>query len=356
VSRISGKVLLVGSVPFDTPEEVMRLAGETVGDVVSSVPDGEQGHRIHWITMLAVCVFSETPWLETVHRPTMTKGVAGWDSYDNHWKFEVKKGSGPYRLEHLNYCGDATTAYEAFCALRKEGVIPEGVRFQVSLPATESATRWYATNADDYKILYDAYDEAMTRELDAIFNAIPPDDLLIQWDICMEVISVETNDQREGLSTWETPGDPFDRYVHTVRSLSAKVIDEVPMGLHLCYGDLYHRHLVEPRDLSVCVRMANAAVKEVEREIDFIHVPVPRGRDDDGYFAPLRELEVGDARLFLGLMHHSDGLEGNLRRVAAARKFAPHFGVSTECGLGRRPPETIRELLEWHRAVAETLA
>ncbi len=105
MARVTGKVLLVGSVPFDTPEEVFRTAGETVGDLLSSVPDGEQGYRINWINMLAVCVYNDTPWLETVYRPDSTKGVIGWDSYDAQWKFKVKPGGG--RLEHLNYLGDA---------------------------------------------------------------------------------------------------------------------------------------------------------------------------------------------------------------------------------------------------------
>ncbi len=353
MARVTGKVLLVGSVPFDTPEEVFRTAGETVGDLLSSVPDGEQGYRINWINMLAVCVYNDTPWLETVYRPDSTKGVIGWDSYDAQWKFRVKPGGG--RLEHLNYLGDAKRSYAAFLALRNNGVIPPNVRFQISLPATESATRWFAATADDYAVLYDAYDEAMTRELDAIFKEIPAEDLLIQWDICMETLSIETQDQREGLSEWQPPGDPFDRYLRALQSLSAKVIDEVPMGLHLCYGDLYHHHLVEPRDLGVCVRMANAAVRETAREIDFVHAPAPRSRDDDAYYQPLRDLAIGETRLFLGLMHHSDGLEACLRRTATARRHASACGVSTECGLGRRPPETIRELLQWHRAVAETL-
>ena len=57
------------------------------------------------------------------------------------------------------------------------------------------------------------------------------------------------------------------------------------MGCHLCYGDFQHQHFVEPSDLSVVVRMANAARKEVPRPIDYCHMPVPRNRDDEAYFA-----------------------------------------------------------------------
>jgi hypothetical protein len=33
-------------------------------------------------------------------------------------------------------------------------------------------------------------------------------------------------------------------------------------------------------------------------------------------------------------------------------KAVPAFGISTECGLGRRPPETVPGLLDLHAAVA----
>jgi hypothetical protein len=67
-------------------------------------------------------------------------------------------------------------------------------------------------------------------------------------------------------------------------------------------------------------------------------MPVPRHRDDDAYFAPLRDLDIGEAKLYLGLVHHTDGVEGARRRLATARKYITGFGIATECGFGRRPP------------------
>jgi hypothetical protein len=60
-------------------------------------------------------------------------------------------------------------------------------------------------------------------------------------------------------------------------------------------------------------------------------------------------------RLFLGLVHAMDGMDGVRRRAAAARRFAPSFGIATECGFGRRPAETIPALLELHRTAADEL-
>jgi hypothetical protein len=43
------------------------------------------------------------------------------------------------------------------------------------------------------------------------------------------------------------------------------------------------------------------------------------------------------------------------RRLRTAKQFIPRFGVATECGWGRRPPETIPELSKLHRAVVELI-
>ena len=124
---------------------------------------------------------------------------------------------------------------------------------------------------------------------------------------------------------------------------------------HLCYGNFQRRHTVEPPDLRVVVRMANAANTAVTRPIDYYHMPVPRHRDDDPYFAPLSDLDVGEAKLYLGLVHHTDGVAGARRRLATARKYITGCGIATECGFGGRPKETIPELLRIHQEVAAAL-
>jgi len=85
-------------------------------------------------------------------------------------------------------------------------------------------------------------------------------------------------------------------------------------------------------------------------------MPVPRDRVDDPYFSPLRNLKLkSGTELYLGLIHLTDGVEGAKRRAAAAKRVMSDFGVATECGFGRRPPETIPDLLRLHRAVAEQI-
>jgi hypothetical protein len=80
---------------------------------------------------------------------------------------------------------------------------------------------------------------------------------------------------------------------------------------------------------------------------------VPRDRSDLAYFEPFAGLALGpETDFYLGLIHLTDGLEGTKRRIEAARHVVPEFGVGTECGFGRRPPETVHELLRLHAEVA----
>ena len=60
--------------------------------------------------------------------------------------------------------------------------------------------------------------------------------------------------------------------------------------------------------------------------------------------------------LYLGLIHMSDGVEGTRRRIDAAMRHVQRFGVGTECGFGRRPPDTIPALMELHAAVTRAFA
>jgi hypothetical protein len=85
-----------------------------------------------------------------------------------------------------------------------------------------------------------------------------------------------------------------------------------------------------------------------------MHLPVPRDRSDDAYFAPLSGLKLHpETRLVLGLVHFTDGVEGTRKRMDAANKVITEYDMGTECGMARRPRETIRELLGIHKQLVD---
>ena len=101
------------------------------------------------------------------------------------------------------------------------------------------------------------------------------------------------------------------------------------------------------------VEMSNAISACVNRPIQFFHLPVPKGRTDDAYYAPLKSLKLGyDTKLYLGLIHHNDAA-GNSNRLTAARRHVRVDGVATECGMARGDPARLPALLAAHVAAVE---
>jgi hypothetical protein len=289
------------------------------------------------------------PQLESIGRPAKVDGVEQWvpGSPGDHWQFRVKPGVDDLKFDDLRYAGAALSSYLTFRELKDEGVIPQDVRFQVCLPFSWSGTlMFFMETPSDLEKVVPAFERALIRELQKIALAIPPEELSIQWDVCMEVLDIE------GVFPFSPAGDKFERFLDACRTLAPHVPERALMGYHLCYADLNHKHIKEPDDLGTSVRMANAAVAASGRRVDYFHMAVPRDRDDDAYFAPLDDLDVGDALVYLGLVHLTDGKEGTMKRIALAEQHLARFGLATECGFGRRSPEQVAQLLDLHAEIA----
>jgi len=186
-------------------------------------------------------------------------------------------------------------------------------------------------------------------EVERIAAAIPGDRLALQWDVCQEVLA------------WEGYYDkgPVDFRTETLDVL-ARIGDAVPagveLGYHLCYGSPADEHLVQPKDMRLMVEMANAIVASVNRQIQFFHMPVPKPRTDDAYFAPLSGLKLDkETELYLGVIHHDDAA-GDAARLTAAKKHARVDGISTECGMARGDPARLPALLAAHVRAVENAA
>jgi len=313
---LEGKpLLLVGSVPGETADEVFRLIAPSIGELLAGIGDGEPGYRAKWVVFNAPQVFEPAAGVEVARRPlaraenSVFNEVPDWvpTSWDDMWRFRISDGVSEVQFEELPYVGFVRESYPIFCRLREAGVIPEGARFQVCLPFPEDFTRWCTGNDRDFTIMTRAVETALFHAVNEILEVVPSDDLTLQWDVCWEVFAVETGDclGREPLA-WKAEGDPLERLTGYVERLCPGIPREVILGMHMCYGDLEHSHLVEPVDLANCVRIANAAVAHAGRSVDYLHMPVPQGRDDDDYFAPLRDLSDSDTKLYIGLIHHSD--------------------------------------------------
>lgn len=325
---------LVGSVPLGSTDEVFRVCCDKLQHHLRRLPDGETGDRTNWIAWQRA-VFSATEQLEP-------------ESDDPRSPFAVKPGidAGEIRFGELGYRAAALESFARFTELKRSGSIPASVRFQVSLPTPLAPVQFYISQGDRAGV-EPAYEAALLRELRDILTEIPAGELSIQWDTAVEFGVLE--------GVFPTFFDnPFEEIVTRLVRLGNSIPDEVELGFHLCYGDSGHKHFVEPQDTGLLAKISNAVCSGVNRTVDWIHLPVPRDRNDEAYFAPLKGLEMGsDTELFLGLLHATDGAEGAMSRMEAARSAVGQFGIATECGLGRRSSQSARTLLALHARMSQ---
>jgi hypothetical protein len=339
-------VHLVGSVPLTDAEAVFTTACAALGPRLKRVPDGETGERVGWVGWLDR-VFAAMPALELSDQ--------SWRVHEQakpQRRFHLKPGRtvAELRFGELPYLEFAVASYAIFRRLRDAGRIPPGTKFQLDIAPAQSTVRAHVVD-QLFAPLEPLYNDAICRTVDRIAAAVPHHDLAIQFDMASAVFTVlQRGDFHDHGAT---KGEAAANFA----ALSATLGNRVPAGadllFHFCYGDNNHRHSVEPIDMGDMVDMANRLRRAVTRRIDLIHMPVPRDRSDDAYFAPLRQLDLApETELALGLVHLTGGIDGIKRRLATARKYGRDFAVATECGFGRRRPETLTELLRLHAEAA----
>ncbi len=331
---------LIGSVGLEDAETVFTTVSDVLGDCCRSIPDGETGERGYWIRWqqknfdncgdLAVeNVNVKIPgFKDTIERPF----------------YRIKDGVDPASIDlgELGYGQEAVKSYQIFARLVEEGKILAGVRFQASIASPMALLCGFVMAQDQLRV-EPALIAAMARDMKTLQSQVPLDKLSVQWDVCYEIVGADGG-----------PPLPYDDHINGTASrvayLCGLVEDEAECGIHLCYGDPGHQHIIEPESLATSVAFANAICAASPRRIDFIHMPVPRDRADDDYFKPLEGLDLPtETRLILGLVHHTDGVEGGRNRMAVADKYTQDYDIATECGFGRRDPTTIPDLLQIHR-------
>jgi hypothetical protein len=345
---------LVGSVNSPDAETTFRLLGEHLGDRLTRMPDGEIGERYYWIQFQRAR-FDATPGISRVgDTPFFIR-----DQFDGR-PFRLDEGVDAASLvfPSLGYADAAIESYATFARLKREGVIPESVRFQVSLPTPAGVIGSFFVPGDRAAVEPE-YERAVFAEVAGILEAIPHDQLAIQWDTALEFGFLERAEIRGNkLVPWfgDTHEQILDGVVERAVRQAAAIPADVEVGYHLCYGDVEEHHFVEPEDAGMLAEVLGGLFARAPRAITWVHLPVPIERDDAEYFAPLSSVAwPSTTAVYLGLVHHEDGVDGALRRARAAEAVVPSFGVATECGFGRGPRERTVPLLDLHAAVAAAL-
>jgi len=347
---MGNKILLVGSVPLETAEDVFRMFAPALGRGLSSIPDGELGERRWWVARFPRVLFSKHPDIETLERPPeedlkterLTRRGRG-----KSWRFRMREGVRELRFTSPGTCmgftEDAVSSYAVFRRLRDEGVIPAGVRFQVSIPLPNSSAAPSVIVMEDIECFRKAMKDGLRAEAAEIVRRIPNEDLAIQWDGSWEI-----TDLYGGVPGMD-PAGALARNVDQLRELSVGIPESVMLGYHLCFGTFGGWPRLAPPDLGCAVEYANAIIAATGRRVDWMHIPT-LDTVDDAFYAPLAGLKPAGARVYLGMIHSMNTFDA---RLAVARRHLSDFGLGAYCGFGRIPPSELPGILQDHlRALA----
>jgi len=338
----------VGSLPYDSSEDVFRNLTREVGQFLRRMPDGETGERTKWIVFQQRMLQQHEAMEVDTTIPALPVRQADGTVFRQIHRLKIKSSVDPRSIAFdTGYDRAALASYEMFKRLRREGVIPPHVRFQFALPTPMATGLMYVSpnGRDDY---VQAYENALLQALAKILASIPREELSIQFDVCQEVLLFEGYFPEQIPSYRETIFRQFAR-------LAAAVPAEVDLGFHLCYGSPGDQPLLNLKDATVLVDLMNGIAEEVDRRVDFIHIPVPR-HADESFFEPLRSWRrPPETSLYLGLLQYNDPA-GDRRRIEAARRVVSNFGVGAECGFGRTDPARLPTILVGHRAAAQMLS
>jgi hypothetical protein len=352
------ELLLVGSIPLDTAEQVFRTFGAALGQWLDYLLDGEIGERRYWIDGLAYRVLNGHPEIETLRRPAPDQdGVERWRPQGIHDQFQFRVKPGVKRVRfgdpgwRLGYARDAVNFYYVFCQLKKEGAIPPHLRFQVCMPLTWSAIASFFPDAEDRARVIPGFTAALSAEVAKIVEMIPPHDLAIQWDMAIENRFLEPMLAKEGLDAGRRAADEF---LAPAREICSRIPEEAALGYHSCYGTLNGWPSRQPADIAGSVVLLNAAVAASGRRVDFLHFPT-LGAADETFFAPLTHFEPGVARVYVGAIHHMHDDAGLREQLKVVRRYLPEFGLAAPCGFGRAPERPGKLLGERQAATAPAI-
>ena len=306
--------LLVGSIPLDDTDAVLTTAAAHLGTHLRRIPDGETGTRTIWVTWQQG-VFAEHPDLEEEPVPE--------GQYAPFPRYRARAGVDPaaIRFGSLGYARFAIESYERFAALKRAGAIPAHIRFQISLPTPLAPLNNFAA-VDQRAALEPAYEDAMLREVDTIADALPHDQIAIQWDIAFEMGFVEgirTRCSRPGSTTrWAAASRASPGRASACPTTSRSAITSAtatsdtstsssrrtPGGSSRWPTRSTPRRPGRSRGCT-CRSRATAPTRRSTR-------------CSPGSATP-------ETELYLGLVHLTDGEEGTRARIAAAQEFTTSF-------------------------------
>ncbi len=339
-----------GSVNLPDAETVMREISSRIPNGVRRMTDGETGDRNYWISF-QTRKFEQMPEFETVSVGQAYDTAA--DAPDMP-QLRLTQDASAEMIDwpNLGYADEYTTSFAKFEQMQNAGTIPADVRFQLQYP-TPLASVAGTFVPDDLPKVAPSYEQALFADLDTALERLPHQRVAVQWDVAVEFGALEGA---------MGPKLPIDQIAPGLVRCIEHVPADVAVGMHLCYGDYGHRHFKQPESLQMQVDLVNAVSSGARRPLSFVSFTVPQARSDSAYFEPLSGLQTGsETELDFALVpyHPDDQAPGTtaeqIEHIDAALINSPggarHWGICTECGMGRVAAADVPRLLDLHSQI-----
>ena len=235
-----------GSVNLPDAETVMSEISSRIPNGVRRMTDGETGDRNYWISF-QTRKFEQMPEFETVAVGQAYETAP--DAPDMpQLRLTEDASAEMINWPDLGYADEYTKSFATFERMQNEGTIPADVRFQLQYP-TPLASVAGTFVPDDLPTVAPSYEQALFADLDSALERLPHDRVAVQWDVAIEFGALEGA---------MGPKIPIDQIAPGLVRCLERVPADVPVGMHLCYGDYGHQHFKQPGSLKMQVDLVNA--------------------------------------------------------------------------------------------------
>lgn len=341
---------LVGSMPYDNEETAMTKALDMLGECLHSLPDGEigikspqypKGCRSAWTQIIMDSMEADTEnW--RVKKTALRNEIGVPAHYTKASKLIPK--TSPKEIEkYLNFkwLDYFKESYPIYQKLKKERGL-EHLKFQVGLPTGLGIT--FVVLGPIHGLRFSqAFNRRMAYEANEIAKIADPNDLVFQIEVPIEVIMFHM-----------LPPVISDIAFGSITGLIKLLNPAIPIGIHLCLGDLNNESLAKLSTLKKLVKFSNKLIKKIPatHKLEFVHYPLAEGKippvTDASFYNTLGKIKLPESTRFIaGFVHEKLSIDTHkdlLKNIESIR--GERVDIACSCGMGRRTTEIADQLFK----------
>ena len=348
---------LIGSMPFENEEAAMTNALDVLGGHLHSLPDGEVGEksaqypkgcRSAWTQIIMDSMEADTQnW--KVKRRAVRNSIGVPAHYTK--ASVLKPKTSPKKVEqYLNFkwLDYFKSSYPFYKKLKKERGL-DHLKFQVGLPTGLGITMVVLGPINGLRFAQ-AFNRRMAWEANEIAKIADPNDLIFQIEVPIEVIMFHM-----------MPPLISNIVFGSITGLIKLLNPEIPVGIHLCLGDLNNESLAKIKTLKLLVKFANKLVERLPttHKLEFMHFPLAEGDVPPvitaSFYNELKKVKLPPATRFIaGFVHEKLSLDEHislLKNIESIR--GERIEVACSCGMGRRSETVAVQLLKIKKNLVE---